>query len=214
MRRTKATVYFDKSGAVAYAQAKGQTKEINEQDGYGNSVDGHILSPLKKSTSRNKGNSLELEVGKVFSMWLYGEPKVLTRTPLSGGWNGSKMGDISADPVRLMALKMPLPKLYVECKNREGLLSEEFFNWVATGSPKRLSDWIGDTINKAGMWTWFLVLKGRGTEPWIFTNLRPDPDSSVIALGTREVAFYYMYPLKQLSAYNTYNAAKQNIIGG
>ncbi len=148
-------------------------------------------------------------------MWLYGDPKVLTRTPLSGGWNGSKMGDISADPVRLMELKLQLPKLYVECKNREGLLSEEFFNWVATGSPKRLTEWIDDTKKKAGTMPWFIILKGRGTEPWVLV-----PSGDAAALLSCAMTFfvegnkYLMYPLKQLAAVYTYSDLKQRITLG
>ncbi len=155
-----------------------------------------------------------MEVAKAFDKWLYDSKGVLTRTPLSGGWNGSKLGDITADPSKLMDLKLQIPKLYVECKNREGLLSEEFFNWVSTGSPKRMNEWIVDTIKKAGLQPWFIILKGRGTEPWVFTNSRCDPNAFPLTLNVEGQPVYYMYPIKQLAAFNTYNDLKQRILIG
>jgi hypothetical protein len=203
MRRIKARVYTDGKDYCAYT-AGASTEEFNGKT----SVDGYIEVPLKKATSRNKGNSLELEVAKAFDKWLYDGKGVLTRTPLSGGWNGSKLGDITADPSKLMDLKLQIPKLYVECKNREGLLSEEFFNWYATGSPKRMNDWISDTVKKAGDQPWFIVLKGRGTEPWVFTPYS-SPAAHLIKLNA-----YCMFPLKQLGATYTYSDLKSRILGG
>ncbi len=139
---------------------------------------------------------------------------MLTRTPLSGGWNGSKMGDISADPVRLMELKLQLPKLYVECKNREGLLSEEFFNWLATGSPKRLTEWITDTQKKAGSMPWFIILKGRSTEPWVLCPPYAGEDLRPMSFWLNAGEKVVMFPLKQLAAIHTYSDIKNKITLG
>lgn len=151
----------------------------------------------------------------MFDKWLYQGQHVLTRTPLSGGWNGSKLGDITADPAKLMELKLQIPKFYVECKNREGLLSEEFFNWMSSGSPKRLTEWIVDTKKKAGEQTWFIILKGRGTEPWVFM---PHHNMQIVHLPILHLMEdnvpYLMFPLKQLETVMMYNTIKQTIIGG
>lgn len=95
-----------------------------------------------------------------------------------------------------------MPKLYVECKNREGLLSETFFNWISSGSPKVIDNWIEDTEKKAGDQYWFLILKGRSTDPWIFTkNLgisHYPKDTITKEIFGMEVGQYYMCPLKEL----------------
>lgn len=96
---------------------------------------------------------------------------MLKRTPLSGGWGSGKLGDITMDPAIALELgiKAP-PRIYVECKNREGVLDESFWRYLATGTPATIGDWIGDTCEKAKKLkqTPFLILKGRGTEPFVF----------------------------------------------
>lgn len=125
------------------------------------------------------------------------------------------MGDISADPVRLMELKMQLPKLYVECKNREGLLSEEFFNWFSSGSPKRLTEWVDDTRKKAGQnQMWFVILKGRGTEPYVLTPWVAglvETCALRFNIAGQEVI---MFPLKQLANVYLYDAGVKKAILG
>ena len=110
-------------------------------------------------------------MAKAFSNWLYGREDVLKRTPLSGGWGSGKLGDITMDPALAMELgiKAP-PKIYVECKNREGILDESFWRYLATGTPSTIGDWIVDTCEKANKLKQmpFLIMKGRGTEPFVF----------------------------------------------
>lgn len=211
MRRIKADIFIDKTGEVCYAYAKGWA-QVDPGEDYSNVGDGYIQVPLKKATSRNKGNSLERDVAKAFSQWLYGRQDILARTPLSGGWEGSKLGDITANPAKLLELKLQMPQLYVECKNREGILSESFFNWMARGTPKMMTDLITDTVKKAGMQMWFLVLKSNGTDPWVFTNVKCDPDSAHFAFRFDNQSLYSMFPLKQLGNVFMYSNVKQVIL--
>lgn len=170
MRRVKATVLLTKEGKVGEAYT-GDRVLRDVADAYASEVSGYIEVPLKKGTSRAKGNGLEIIVAKAFSTWLYGRDDVLKRTPLSGGWGSGKLGDITMDPALAMELgiKTP-PKIYVECKNREGVLDESFWRYLATGTPSTIGDWIGDTYAKAAKLKQmpFLILKGRGTEPFVF----------------------------------------------
>lgn len=106
-------------------------------------------------------------MARAFSTWLYGRDDVLKRTPLSGGWGSGKLGDITMDPYIAGELKLTLPKIYVECKNREGLMDESFWRWFETGKPATISEFIWDTQHKAKDFRWFLILKGRGTTPYV-----------------------------------------------
>jgi len=105
-----------------------------------------------------------------------------------------------------------MPKLYVECKNREGLLSETFFNWASNNSPKTLTEWIEDTKKKAGIQPWFIVLKGTGTDPWVFTPVKCDANTFHMELMGTNGCAYCMFPLDQLSAVYTYSKIKQDIL--
>ena len=214
MHKTRADIFTKPDGSVAYAYAKGWSQiDKGESSGYSQS-EGYILTPLKKATSRNKGNELEREVAKVFSTWLYGRPDILARTPLSGGWEGSKLGDVCGNPSKLREMKLPLPRLYIEAKNREGLLSERFFNWLSSGTPAYMTELIKDTIAKAGMSFWFIVLKGNGVDPWVFTNARCDNNSWHIQFTFEGQVIYYMFPLKQLSSVYVYSKLKSDILQG
>lgn len=170
MRRIKAKVCITKEGKVGEAYT-GDRVLRDVSDAYSSEVDGYIEVPLKKGTSRAKGNGLEIIVAKAFSTWLYGRPDILKRTPLSGGWGSGKLGDITMDPALALELgiKAP-PRIYVECKNREGILDESFWRYLATGTPSTIGDWIVDTCAKAKKLKQapFLILKGRGTEPFVF----------------------------------------------
>lgn len=106
-------------------------------------------------------------MARAFSTWLYGRDDILKRTPLSGGWGSGKLGDITMDPYKAGELKLSLPKIYVECKNREGLMDETFWRWFATGKPSTITDVIKDTIKKAKDFPWFVILKGRATAPFV-----------------------------------------------
>ena len=210
MHKTRAIIKIDASGKPVAAFPKGYSCNGNSiEEDWKTEEEGYILTCLKKATSRNKGNELEREVAKVFSNWLYDRPDILARTPLSGGWEGSKLGDITGNPAKLMELNLSMPKIYVECKNREGLLSETFFNWLSTGSPKTIDEWIEDTTKKAGPDNkWFLVLKGRGTEPWVLTPRYP----GISQVGFVIEGFYNVFPLKQLQAAYMYCDLKEQII--
>ena len=213
MRRIKARIQYNKDNEVTGAFPDGYScYEENIAEDWHHEGEGYIEIPLKKATSRNKGNSLERDVAKAFSQWLYGRPDILARTPLSGGWEGSKLGDITANPAKLLELKLQMPKLYVECKNREGLLSETFFNWLASGSPKTITDWIEDTKKKAGLQPWFLVLKGTGTDPWVLVpqNVEEMLHDPAIRFTYRSLT-HWMFPLKQLENVYVYSKMKQAI---
>jgi hypothetical protein len=140
-----------------------------------------------------------LIVAKTFSNWLYGRPDVLRRTPLSGGWSGSKMGDVSVDPQLAKDLKLPWPSLYVECKNYADLLQHSFFRWQCSGEAGLIGGWITDTAMKAKGAPWFLVLKGNSTDAWL---LCPQPTS--VGFDSIEVGYlghiYHMAPLVSLQS--------------
>ena len=154
---------------------------------------------------------MEREVAKTFDKWLYESKGVLTRTPLSGGWNNSKLGDVCADPTKLQELGLPIPKIYIEAKNREGLLSEKFFNWLSCGTPSYMNELIKDTIKKAGFNYWFIILKGNGVEPWVFTNVRCDKTSWHLQFTFEGQVVYYMFPLKMVDTVYLYCDVKENI---
>jgi len=105
-----------------------------------------------------------------------------------------------------------MPKLYVECKNREGILGESFWNWMGSGTPKMMNDLIIDTMKKAGMQPWFLVLKSNGTDPWVLTTVKCDPDSAHFSFRGDGQALYSMFPLKQLENVYLYSNVKQTIL--
>src|SRR5574339_58315 len=224
MHKTRAIVKIDGTGKPVAAFPKGYSCNGNSiEEDWKAEEEGYILTCLKKATSRNKGNELEREVAKAFSTWLYGRPDILARTPLSGGWEGSKLGDITANPAKLMELKLPMPKLYVECKNRDGLLSETFFNWLSSGSPVTITEWIEDTSKKSNEFAldaklvnyWFLVLKGRATEPWVMVPTYQSWHMNYYSgiQFTDKNRSYFMFSLKQLSAVFTYSFAKDKILG-
>jgi len=69
--------------------------------------------------SRVKGSRFEVEVAKKLSKWYYGNPNILRRVPLSGGWEGQRYGDVMLPP-HLVGKVKPFP-FYVECKHRRDL---------------------------------------------------------------------------------------------
>lgn len=170
MRRIKATVCITKEGKVGEAYTGDRLIRDVDTRAYEKEIEGYIEVPLKKGTSRAKGNNLELDVAKVFSTWLYGQPDILKRTPLSGGWGSGKLGDITMDPAQAVEHRLVPPNIYVECKNREGVMDESFWRYLSTGSPSTIGDWVLDTQAKAEKLRAlaFLVLKGRATEPFVF----------------------------------------------
>lgn len=116
--------------------------------------------------NRNKGNMLERITADTLSEWIYGRTKVLRRTPLSGGWSGSKMGDVTVDP-EFQRKGVFVPSIYVECRNYRGILQHNFFTWVCYAKPKELSLWIKEVEAKCDGRLPMLVLKGKSTKPWV-----------------------------------------------
>lgn len=167
---------------------------------------------MSKGRSRQKGNSLELEIAKDFSNWLYGRPDILRRTPLSGGWGSGKLGDITMDPAMAAELGLKPPKMYVECKNREGLLDESFWRWFETGKPSTITDVVKDTIAKAKDNRWFLILKGRGTSPYVMTpqSLISRPGKFTLSFDS-EVGALRFFPVSELA--RVMEDEKKNILG-
>lgn len=127
-----------------------------------------VYVPVKKARSRAKGSELELRVAKVLNRMLYGDQKVLRRTPLSGGWS-KDMGDVCADPEMLRRGNLRRPNLYVECKNRRCITAANFLQWI-TGdryAPAFYADWYNKAHNEAGGRPLFLVFKGDDLPPTV-----------------------------------------------
>lgn len=193
MRRFKAKVCVTEDGKVGEAYTGDRLiRDVNTK-GYAKEIEGYIEIPLSKGRSRQKGNSLELIIAKDFSNWLYGRPDILRRTPLSGGWGSGKLGDITMDPAQAAELNLKPPKMYVECKNREGLLDESFWRWFETGKPSTITDVIKDTIAKAKANRWFLILKGRGTSPYVLTPVgaHPNPEHTLQFISQFGVLWFF-----------------------
>ena len=209
MRKVKADVHSNPSGKIIWATAEGATIEGHE--GY-TSTPGYIMVPMKKASSRNKGNDLERIAAKAFSKWLYGREDVLRRTPLSGGWGSGKLGDITIDPSAAKELGVNPPILHVECKHHADLLGESFLRWVGTGSPKEITEWYKQAVREAGDKFVFLVLKGNGTEVWVITGLLEDNDVvGTIHIRTKD-ASYTAFPLAHLH-FTVPDEWKKNILG-
>jgi hypothetical protein len=120
------------------------------------------------------------------------------------------------DPAIAMELGIPRPpRIYVECKNREGILDESFWRYLASGSPATIGEWIEDTYEKArklGAMP-YLILKGRGTEPFVFalsTHNFPEASKPVgiwsghlpIYVGENPASAYHTtcFPISRLKA--------------
>ena len=211
MRRIKATVCITKEGKVGEAYTGDRLIRDVDTRAYEKEIEGYIEVPLKKGTSRAKGNNLELDVAKVFSTWLYGQPDILKRTPLSGGWGSGKLGDITMDPAQAAELGLKPPKMYVECKNREGLLDESFWRWFETGKPSTIMDVIKDTIAKAKDNRWFLILKGRGTSPYVMTPQSSTPYSDKVLEFNSEFGILWFFPVSQIA--KVMDGSKLKILG-
>jgi hypothetical protein len=124
------------------------------------------------------------------------------------------------DPYKAGELKLSLPKIYVECKNREALLDESFWRWFATGKPSTITEFIDDTVKKAKDFPWFLILKGKGTAPFV---LMPEPHGGYNSSGMiymrpkAEVGQPFLFfPLPLLQTAFTVNdgTLKNKILGG
>lgn len=97
------------------------------------------------------------------------------------------------DPAQAAELNLKPPKMYVECKNREGLLDESFWRWFETGKPSTITDVIKDTIAKAKANRWFLILKGRGTSPYVLTPVgaHPNPEHTLQFISQFGVLWFF-----------------------
>lgn len=218
MRKYKATICVNKKGRPVSAQAEGHCLI---DPGEGTAEDGWICLPMKKRSSRQKGNNLEIEVAKAFSKWLYGRDDVLRRTPLSGGWGSGKLGDITLDPSMAEQLKLIPPNLYIECKNHADLLDQGFWRWLATGRPDTITKWVLDTKQKAHDRMWFLVLKGINTDTWLLTDakqvgldINPIKHVAVCFNDLGHNMRYAMMNLRQLDALSAHtNMCKDYILG-
>lgn len=122
--------------------------------------------PNKKGMGRNKGNNLERETALILSLWIYGEPGILKRTPLSGGWASGKAGDVILDH-ELERKGYWQPPIYVECRSYKDLLQHNFLTWIDCGVPKTLTPWIEEVEQKCDGRLPMLVLKGNGTDPYL-----------------------------------------------
>lgn len=141
---------------------------------------------------------------------MYGNDKVMRRTPLSGGWGSGKLGDITMDPALAQDLKLVPPKVYVECKNYADLLQHSFFRWQCSGDAGLIGGWIADTAMKAKGMPWFLVMKGNGTDAWILTPEIPTPLFDSIRIDHKG-KHYWMVPLVSLQS--AFDHIKTKLIG-
>src|SRR6266478_5714289 len=98
----------------------------------------------KRGMGRSKGNSHERETARILSRWIFGKenPKHLKRTPLSGGWSSSKMGDVCIDPEIARQHNLKDPPMYVECRNYKDVLQYNVLSWTVWRSPKIYCKWI------------------------------------------------------------------------
>jgi hypothetical protein len=162
--------------------------------------------PNKKGMGRAKGAGLENQTAKIFSRWIYGNPKYLKRTPLSGGWAGVKAGDIIL--VHEYAERgMYNPPIYVECRFYKDLMQGDFLNWVEEGTPKVYTDFIEEVESKAKKKLPFLVIKGNNTKAWVMVLRRwfCPGDALTAMMAFANIRFWrssfgygYLIPLERL----------------
>lgn len=166
-------------------------------------------TPNKRGMGRSKGNSHERETARILSKWIFGKsnPKHLKRTPLSGGWSSSKMGDVCIDPEVARQHGLQDPPMYVECRNYKDVLQYNILSWTVWKTPKVYSDWIKEVESKCDGRLPILVIKGKGTDAWIFMLDRWFPrgssyqalrDNSPVHLRTDEFGRVFMLPLKRV----------------
>lgn len=127
--------------------------------------------PNKRGMGRNKGNSHERETATILSLWIYGEPGIIKRTPLSGGWASGKAGDVILDH-ELERKGYKFPPIYVECRFYKDLLQHNLLTWIADGTPATLTKWIEEVEQKCDGRLPMLVLRGNGTKPWLLVMKR------------------------------------------
>jgi hypothetical protein len=166
-------------------------------------------APNKRGMGRNKGNAHERETAEVLSNWIFGQPKYLKRTPLSGGWSSTKMGDVCLDPEVARTKGYKDPKIYVECRNYKDVLQYNLLSWSWKGVPKIYTDWIREVEAKCDGRLPMLVVKGKGTDAWIILCLSwfaPTGDATLklvegskLCLRVKGIGVVHMLPLERVA---------------
>jgi hypothetical protein len=160
-------------------------------------------APNKRGMGRNKGNAHERETARLLSQWIFGKADFLKRTPLSGGWSSTKMGDVCLDPEIGRTQGLKDPRIYVECRNYKDVLQYNLLSWAAEGSPRIYSDWIEEVETKSDGRLPLIVMKGKGTEAWVLIRRRWLTEGTLIRvagvcalkLATSKKGIVYMLPL-------------------
>lgn len=162
--------------------------------------------PNKPGMGRSKGNSHERETARILSRWIFGKSRYLKRTPLSGGWSSSKMGDVCLDPEMARVKKIKDPPMYVECRNYKDVLQYNLLRWAAWGSPDIYTKWIKEVESKSDGRLPMIVMKGKGTDAWILIRSAWLTDSvrtcflraRAVRLSNKRFGPVYMLPLKRV----------------
>jgi hypothetical protein len=162
-------------------------------------------APNKRGMGRSKGNALENETAKTLSKWIYGENKILKRTPLSGGWASGKAGDVILDH-EYARKKYFDPDLYVECRNYKDILQHDLLSWCCFGTPQTYGKWIKEVESKAGTRFPMIVMKGKMTKPFVMilrrwlTRLSAAKvfSASRLILLSKIAGTIYILPLKRI----------------
>jgi hypothetical protein len=163
--------------------------------------------PNKRGMGRNKGNAHERETARIFSKWIFGERHYLKRTPLSGGWSSSKMGDVCLDPEIARQKKIKDPPMYVECRSYKDVLQYNVLSWSVWGTPKIYSEWIKEVETKCDGRLPILVIKGNGTDAWILVRAAWlssngkcafNAARGTVRLSTSNYGTVFMLPLKRV----------------
>lgn len=168
----------------------------------------HFHIANKRGMGRSKGNALERDAAEAFSLWIFGKPKYMKRTPLSGGWASGKAGDIILDHEIARKKGIREPAIYVECRNYKDILQHDVLTWPYYGVPETFTKWIKEVEKKCDGRLPFLVLKGKGTREWVMISWLwlTRQTLTVIANLSREVrvrrdgSVYYIFPLERLAS--------------
>lgn len=168
----------------------------------------HYHAPNKRGMGRAKGNTHERETAKAFSLWLYGKPHYLKRTPLSGGWASGKAGDVILDHEIERMRGIENPPLYIECRSYKDVLQHDLLKWSLNGVPRVYTKWIHEVEAKCDGRLPILVLKGKRTKAWVMVRrnwFSPDfppllamAQKSRLIIKTAFMGHIYLLPLDQL----------------